>query len=100
MRRLAAVLAFLAMSAALAQSLCDLQQPQAAHHEDCCASLEGGTVAPSTAAVPASSSTTALPGAAAPLAVPRAADARLAAVFPDRPPLSRRYHARSARILT
>lgn len=99
-RRAFGVLALLAVSTALAQAFCDLQDVKALHHDDCCASLEAATLAvPSTAAVPA-----AKPPAPvlAPAAWPGWRPAALmlsAQIPPDRPPLTRPYHARSARLL-
>jgi hypothetical protein len=93
------LLALLAVSAALAQAFCDLQDVKALHHDDCCASLEAGVLAvPSTAAIPTGTPAPVLAPAAWPLWRP-AALMLSAHIPPDRPPLTRPYHARSARIL-
>lgn len=102
-RFLASLLALLAVSAALARPVCELDhvtgsEPQ---QQDCCASLDDWMAASA-------------PEPVAPIAEPPAAalvgeawrpswrpsPRSLAVNLPsDRPPLSRRYHVRSARIL-
>lgn len=95
-----AVLAFLAVATVLAQPFCDLHEDEALHQEDCCASLADGTVAvPATAVVTGFKARAVLPPAAAWPAGWRTAQGPEPAIPPDRPPISRPYHARSARIL-
>jgi hypothetical protein len=116
------VFALLALSLVLARPVCDAYHLQggpsqsgpvadaghalgeALHHEDsapCCASLEDGALAvPATVAIPAVKLPASLLAATASLPGWRAATLLLAAeIPPDRPPVSRPYYARSARIL-
>jgi hypothetical protein len=97
-RRACGVLALFAASTALAQAFCDLQDVKALHHDDCCASLEAGAAVPSTAAIPTGTPAPVLAPAARPGWRPTALMLS-AHIPPDRPPLTRPYHARSARIL-
>jgi hypothetical protein len=99
------VLALLAVSAVLARPICDLDRlpgnVHQHHQEDCCASLKAGTpVVTPDAAAPSVKLPAFLPLTAAWLAEWYAVAWPAVAVPPDRPPLSRPYHARSTRILT
>lgn len=99
-RRAFAVLALIAVATALAQPFCDVHQAEALHQEDCCASLTDGSVAvQAKMVVPVLKSPAVLPAATASLTGWRTAQGPAVAIPPDRPPISRPYHARSARIL-
>jgi hypothetical protein len=98
-------LAFLALLVVLARPICDAYELGAAtssHSEGsgpCCASIEDRTGAASSAAsLPAVKTSPPLAMVSVVLPAWRSAALVLAAP-PDRPPASRRYHARSARIL-
>jgi hypothetical protein len=99
-RRVSAILAFLAVTTALAQPFCDLHPDEALHQEDCCASLTDGNLAvPANAVVPDVKSPAVLPSATTALTAWRPAQGPVVAIPPDRQPISRPYHVRSARIL-
>jgi hypothetical protein len=93
------LLALLAVSAVLAAPICDaLELPGEVHEEQCCASLNDGTPVAPTAAT----STCEPPAFVAYVAWSpdwRAVRWPAAAIPPDRPPLTRPYYTRSARIL-
>jgi hypothetical protein len=97
-----AALALLAVSVALASPICDRYElpGNAPHHEDGCASLKDGTPAvPPTAAAPSVKPPPFLPLATGWSTEWRAVNWPAAAIPPARPPITRPYHARSARIL-
>jgi hypothetical protein len=124
-RRLAkrgvAVFAFLALSMGLARPICDAYLPhggpaqsgtiaftghassEPSRHVDFrlrCASVEDGVLVEPAVALTPVKSTALLPVATVSLPGWRTAPlARAAAIPPDRPPVTHRYHARSARIL-
>ena len=120
-RRGVAVFAFLALFMVLARPICDAYLPHggpaqsgsiafAGHASGepsrqadsrlFCASAEDGRLVQPAAALTPVKSPAPLPVATASLPGWRtAALARAAAIPPDRPPVTRRYHARSARIL-
>jgi hypothetical protein len=95
-----AALALLAVTLALASPVCDaFDLPGDIHQEDCCASLADETPVP-----PAAAPSGLKPPVFAPLPAVwspqwRAVAWSAAAIPPDRPPLTRPYHARSARLL-
>ena len=120
-RRGVAVFAFLALFMVLARPICDAYLPhggpaqsgttaftghasnEPSRHADSrlrCASVEDGRLVEPAAALTPVKSPAPLPVAKASLPGSRtAALARAAAIPPDRPPVTHRYHARSARIL-
>jgi hypothetical protein len=94
-------LGLIAVSAALAQSLCEAHQPTPLHEHDCCVFLvDDALAAPPAATAPAVTPPAVAPAASALLAGWRPTPTRFVGPLPDRPPPSRRYHARSSRILT
>jgi hypothetical protein len=96
-------LALLAVSAVLARPICDLDRPlgKAHHQDDCFASFTDATPAvPPDAAIPSAKPPVFLALTATWSPAWREAAWPAAAIPPDRPPLTRPYHARSARILT
>jgi hypothetical protein len=99
-KALFAALAFFAVSAALAQIVCAVHEPEAVHPEACWALLDEAVIAASPDAVPVLKSPPALPPASVSCTVARGADLRHAPVLHDHPPLSRPYHARTTRSLT
>jgi hypothetical protein len=120
-RRGVAVFAFLALFVVMARPICDAYLPHGspaqsgtiafAGHASTetsgqadsrlfCASVEDGRLVQPAAALTPVKSPAPLPVAMASLPGSRtAALARAAAIPPDRPPVTHRYHARSARIL-
>ena len=94
------LLALLAVWAVLASPICDaLGAAGEVHQEDCCASVDDGSPVP-----PAAATFAFEPSVFAPLPLPRwrewrAVTSPAVAIPPDHPPLTRPYHARSARIL-
>ena len=120
-RRGVSVFAFLALSMGLARPICDAYLPhgspaqsgtiafaghassEPSRHADArlrCASVEDGRLVEQAAALTPVKSPAPLPVAKASLPGSRtAALARAAAIPSDRPPVTHRYHARSARIL-
>lgn len=100
-RTICALAAFVAMSAALAQSLCAPQEPGALAYPDCCVSLADDAVHAAAATLAPAPESFPVPAAtAAPCVLLRPAHATIAAFPPDSPPISRPYHARSARSLS
>lgn len=99
-RVLAAGFALLVVSAALVHSLCETPSHEALQDGDCCVSLADGAVAPVWAAIHAAAKPPAAPPAAEVPLLHRVSGAqRLTGLATDRPPLSRRFHVRSVRIL-
>ncbi|HWQ38335.1 MAG TPA: hypothetical protein VNM24_06940 [Burkholderiales bacterium] len=95
-----AVLALLAVTVALASPICDAYElPGDIHEQGCCATLnDGNPVSP--AALPSGFE----PPVLGPVPIAWSPEWRgiawpARAIPPDRPPLTRPYHARSARIL-
>jgi hypothetical protein len=100
LRLILAALAFFAVSAALAKPLCDPHPQEAVPHEACCASLaDGAAVVPDDAFVPLSKAHAGIPAPKAVLAPWASAQRRTVELPPERPPVSRPFFARSARIL-
>lgn len=100
-RGLFAVLALLAVSVAVASPVCDSfhASADAPQPDTCCASLEDGALALPPTAAPSAQPPAFVAVSAGSSVQWRALSWPDAAVPPDRPPLTRPYHARSARIL-
>jgi hypothetical protein len=95
-----AALAFFAVSAALAKSVCDPHPQGAVAHEACCASLaDGAAVVPDDTLAAFSKAHTGMPAPTAALAPWAQTQRRTVELPPERPPVSRPFFARSARIL-